>query len=84
MSNFLVGLGVGLVAGVLFAPKSGQDTREFIGSKANEGMDYLKRQSNELRETAMDAVDRGKDMVNRQVEKLAGSAQDQSAQVYQR
>lgn len=83
MSNFLIGLGVGLVAGVLFAPKSGQDTREFIGSKANEGMDYLKRQSNELRETAMDAVDRGKDMVNRQVEKLAGS-QDQAAQVYQR
>lgn len=83
MSNFLIGLGVGLVAGVLFAPKSGQHTREFIGSKANEGMGYLKRQSHELRETAMDAVDRGKNLVNRQVEKLASSA-EQAAQVYQR
>ena len=45
MGNFLLGFGLGLVGGVLFAPRSGEDTRGYIGSKANEGVDYVKRQS---------------------------------------
>ena len=33
---FLVGLGIGSLIGVLFAPKSGEETREYIAKKTRE------------------------------------------------
>src|SRR5688572_9168285 len=38
---FLVGAGVGTVLGLLFAPKSGRETREIIARTANDSRDYL-------------------------------------------
>ena len=38
-TGFLVGGIVGTVAGVLFAPKSGEETRAFIGEKTGEWRD---------------------------------------------
>jgi len=35
---FLAGLGVGALAGILYAPKSGRETRERIASGAREGI----------------------------------------------
>jgi gas vesicle protein len=74
-SYFAFGLGVGLAIGVLFAPKSGEETREFLRSKADEGKDYLKRRSDELREQAGDFVERGKTAVNRHRENLAAAVE---------
>jgi len=37
VSYFLVGLGIGALVGILFAPKSGEETREFLAQKAEEG-----------------------------------------------
>jgi gas vesicle protein len=34
LSSFLLGLGVGVGIGMLFAPKSGSETRELIKNKA--------------------------------------------------
>jgi hypothetical protein len=36
---FLAGLGVGAVVGVLYAPRSGDEMRDVIRSKAQEGSD---------------------------------------------
>lgn len=52
--------------GMLFAPKSGQETRELIKNKAGESGDYLKQRSADLKETASGWVDKGKDALNRQ------------------
>ena len=49
-SYFLVGLGLGALLGILFAPKSGEETREYLLDKANEGRDYAQRKARELRE----------------------------------
>lgn len=64
LSFFFLGLGIGVAVGILFAPKSGQETRELIRSKADEGRDYLKRRGNELRESAGDLLDRGRSAVS--------------------
>jgi len=56
LSYFFLGLGLGVAAGILFAPKSGAETRDFLRSKAEEGTDYVKRRGEELRDTATDAV----------------------------
>ena len=34
---FLVGLGIGALVGILFAPQSGEETREFLSQKADDG-----------------------------------------------
>jgi gas vesicle protein len=66
LSSFLLGLGVGVAVGMLFAPKSGQETRELIKNKAGESGDYLKQRSADLKETASGWVDKGKEALGRQ------------------
>ena len=53
-SYFFLGLGLGVAAGLLFAPKSGPETRDLLRSKADEGKEYLKRRSAEVRDQAAD------------------------------
>ena len=74
-SYFFLGLGLGVAVGLLFAPKSGAETRELIRSKADESKDYLRRRSNELRESAGDAIERGKTAVSRQRDHLAAAVE---------
>lgn len=62
---FLAGIGIGTLIGVLFAPKTGDETREFLSSKANESADYLKRMSREMRGHASEYVAKGKEVVDR-------------------
>jgi gas vesicle protein len=69
-SYFFLGLGLGVAAGILFAPKSGPETRELIKTKAGEGTDYLKKRSSDLKDTAGDLVDKGKSLLNRQKDTL--------------
>ena len=70
LSYFLLGLGVGVAVGIVFAPTSGEETRGRIRTKANEGGDYLRRRTEDLRESAVDLVDRGRTAVGRQREQL--------------
>lgn len=81
LSFFFLGLGLGVAVGVLFAPKSGAETREFLRSKADEGTDYVKRRADDLRETATDAIDRGRDTIRRHKDNLA-AAVDAGKQAY--
>ena len=70
LSAFLLGLGVGVGIGMLFAPKSGQETRDLIKGKAGDSADYLKQRSNDLGKTASEWVDKGKDALGRQKDTL--------------
>ncbi len=63
VSYFLVGMGIGALLGILFAPKSGEETRDLLVRRADEGKDYAQRKARELRERADDLVDRGRDAV---------------------
>jgi len=73
LSFFFLGLGIGVAVGILFAPKSGEETRGLIRDKAGEGKDFLKRRSGELRETAADALERGKSAVTRQKDQFSAA-----------
>ena len=68
---FLLGAGVGVVIGMLVAPKSGQETREILKGKADEGKEYIKRRGSELRDSANDLIDRGKEAIVRQKDNLS-------------
>ena len=68
ISYFLVGLGIGALIGILFAPKAGEETREYLSKKAEEGRDYAQKKARELRERAEDLIERGKGSVTAAVE----------------
>jgi gas vesicle protein len=81
---FLLGLGVGVAAGILLAPKAGDETREIIRSKAGEGAEYLrsranegaefvKRRSADLKDSASDLLERGKSTVGQSRDKLSAA-----------
>jgi gas vesicle protein len=78
---FFLGLGLGVAVGILFAPKSGAETRDFLRDKAEEGTDYVKRRANELRDTAAEALDKSKESLRRQKENLS-AAVDAGKQAY--
>ncbi len=82
LAFFLAGLGIGAVIALLFAPKSGEETREYLAQKAGEGKDYVATRGRELRRQAEDLVERGKDVVAQQKEQLA-AAFDAGKQAYQ-
>jgi gas vesicle protein len=62
---FLLGLGIGVAAGILWAPRSGEETRALLADKAGEGADYLKSRAQE-----------GSDYVKQRTDDLKSSAAD--------
>src|SRR5438094_6884685 len=79
---FLAGLGIGAILALLFAPKSGEETRDYIAQKAGEGKVYVAAKGKELRRQAEELVEKGKDVVAQQKEQLA-AAFDAGKQAYQ-
>lgn len=66
----LLGAAIGAVSALLWAPRSGEETRKMIMSKAREGADNLADQSKAVREKTSDYLERGKEMVQHQRESL--------------
>ncbi|HTV58224.1 MAG TPA: YtxH domain-containing protein [Verrucomicrobiae bacterium] len=73
VSFFLVGLGIGALVGILFAPKSGEETREYLTNRAEEGRDYAQKKARELRERAEDLIERSKEIMARQKDSLSAA-----------
>ena len=71
MLAFLVGALSGAALALLFAPASGEETREYLGQKAREGS-----------ARARDAVEQGRKVYQRQREHL-GSAVERGREAFQ-
>lgn len=71
MLAFVVGALTGAAVALLFAPASGEETREYLGQKAREG-----------RARAQDAVDQGREVYKQQREALV-SAVDRGREAFQ-
>jgi gas vesicle protein len=67
---FLAGLGLGALAGVLYAPRSGSETREVLRARAEEGRDYVRNRARDAREQASQWADRGREVVGQQKEQF--------------
>jgi gas vesicle protein len=66
---FLAGMGVGALIGVLYAPKSGRETREDLAQGAREGSEYLRARSRQAAEQMGQMVDKGKEQMNQYIGK---------------
>jgi gas vesicle protein len=83
VSFFVVGLGIGALLGILFAPKSGEETRDYLTSKADEGRDYAQRKARELRERAEEVLERSKEIMSKQKDAIS-SAVEAGRETYKR
>ena len=72
-SFFLVGMGIGALLGILFAPKSGEETREELLERADQGREYAQRKARELRERAEELLERSRELVERQKDQLSAA-----------
>ncbi len=61
---FLVGLGVGGAVALLFAPKSGKETREWISDTADKNAKFLRRKGQQSIDHLQDAVAAGGEKVS--------------------
>jgi gas vesicle protein len=75
LSFFLVGLGIGSLVGILFAPRSGEETREYLSSRADEGREYAQKKARELRERAEDLLERSKEIMGRQKDAISNAVE---------
>jgi len=81
---FLAGTGIGAVLALLFAPKSGRETRDLIARTANDGRDFVTTKVNEGRQRVEERsrkigddftsfLDKSKEAVQRQKEQLSAA-----------
>lgn len=68
--SFITGLGVGAAVALLFAPRSGEETREQISDGAEQGRRYARKRVRDLQAAASGAIDRGRDILDRGSEVL--------------
>jgi gas vesicle protein len=66
---FVAGLGVGTLIGILYAPKSGRETREDLAVGAREGTEYLRNRTQQAAAEVSALVDRSKEQVSEYVER---------------
>ncbi len=81
---FLLGLGIGVAAGILFAPRSGEETRQlladragdsadYLRTRAQDGTEYLKNRTDDIKQTASDLYEKGRTHVAKHKENLAAA-----------
>jgi gas vesicle protein len=77
----LAGLGIGAVLGILYAPKSGRETRDDIARGAREGTEYLRTRSKQAADQVGSMVDKSKEQVGEYVERGRRIVGDQANRV---
>jgi gas vesicle protein len=81
LSYFLAGVGAGIILGLLFAPRSGEETRDYLRERAGEGGDYVKKRAEALRRSGEELVEKGKEYIGRQ-QAAAEEAVESAKQTY--
>jgi gas vesicle protein len=79
---FMAGLGIGAALGILYAPKTGEETRQQILDAAGQGRDVVKERARQAREQAGTWADKGRDYLNSQKDQIR-SAYEAGRQAYQ-
>ena len=61
---FLTGAFIGAAVAILYAPKSGKETRQYLAGKVQQSKDAVTDTSNSIVEASKDMFDRGRQLVD--------------------
>lgn len=78
---FVAGVTVGVAGAILFAPKSGKETREQLAEAASKGREFASEQKRHATQFGRDLYDKGRDLVEEM--KLPGAASADSNEAAQ-
>jgi gas vesicle protein len=67
VGSLLIGFGLGVGLAILFAPQSGEETREWISANAEDQFYRMRRRGRRLVFETQDLLDRGEQQLNRVV-----------------
>jgi gas vesicle protein len=73
--TFLIGVGVGAGVALLYAPGSGEETRDTLAQKARAGGQYVSDQAQNVRSMADAASSLGREIVDNQKSAVTKAAQ---------
>jgi gas vesicle protein len=68
LAYLAVGLGVGALLGIALAPQSGKETRQWIATKYQDGMDSVQATVTQTRQNVGDFIDRNQQQVTAAVD----------------
>jgi gas vesicle protein len=61
---FLTGAFIGAAVAMLYAPKSGKETRQYLADKVHQSKDAVTESSNNIVEVSKDMFERGRQLVD--------------------
>ncbi|MBP1594676.1 MAG: hypothetical protein H6Q05_53 [Acidobacteria bacterium] len=70
---FVLGGFVGAAIALLFAPRSGEETRKLIAIKTREGAEYISNRTKEVKDKTGGLIDRGKEILQQQRDQLSAA-----------
>ncbi len=79
---FVLGAFIGAATALLLAPRSGEETRKLIATKAREGADFVTARGKNVAEKTTSYIERGKEILQSQRDQLA-AAIEAGKQAYQ-
>jgi gas vesicle protein len=62
-ASFIVGLALGAVAGLLLAPRPGEETWRYVRERSNKSLEYMNEQAAKLRKASEALVEAGKKLL---------------------
>jgi gas vesicle protein len=71
----LLGAAIGAAAALLFAPRSGVETRKLIATKARESADIIANRTKAVAGKTSELVDKGKEILQQQRDQLAAASE---------
>lgn len=78
--SFLIGVAVGSVIGILYAPTSGEETRKLIKEKTNETLEEVNKQIQKLSQELKHLKEEGEKIVHDLKEKFSKKTQETKAE----
>lgn len=70
---FVLGAFVGAATALLLAPKTGEETRRLIASKARESADFVSTRGRDVADRTSGYIDKGKELLQQQRDQLSAA-----------
>ncbi|MCH2695147.1 MAG: YtxH domain-containing protein [Acidobacteriia bacterium] len=73
LTYFLIGGGIGAVLALIFAPRTGQETRKIISEKTSDSREKLSSATRTASSKVLDYIDKSKELIDNQTSQISSA-----------